>query len=793
MDSSQRTKNLLTLFFLLCIGSLAILKISDPDAWLHLSLGRLIWNLRGLPVHEQYIPALNGAPFSYSSWLFGVLYYAAYDFFGAAGVTLLKAFTVIAIFAILLRDASSPYRRDMLAVSVLIVIAVCIRGRFVERPDTFLMMFLPYSIMALNIYLQENNKRYLYTLPLVHMLWANSHSSINLMFVPFAALLAAAGISLLLKNSNVINRQRLTGPQTRVILITLIASVAGALITPYGVGQFTFGAQFLHTDVFKQEITELTPTNWSFGLRWFYILVTITALSCVAAWRRMLLSDLIRILPFVYLGFLSRRFTYVFAVVAAPILIRNLSQVYEQRFSTARPEKRSTRIIGISLGYCWVAAWTATSLFQIPPFNNHLASGFGFDLSNQPEGALAYMDRRNITGRIFNCFSWGQYIEWRDFPRRIPFIDGRAYLPKQLLEPYFTENWQEMARDYDTDAFLVDFPRVRTNEGTAERDLGLGIPGWALVYWDDTSLVYLKQGGRYHAVIAQDRYISIKPANGVEGIETAVRDPLKRDGIIAELQRNMRETGSSRAKYLLGKVYMETGNYQQAIKNWQTISNGSSSFYNDMGRCYELVGNVPMALHCYQKSLGISTNSTAHFSIGSLLLKTGDASGAVKHLKLSITLSKSNTKAYEMLISAYQKLGNTDEASKATKEYQKNLKQNKAEEYFNRGVKAYMDQEYAGAIAAFEQSIATDPEKAIPYANLGFVQFDIKQPDQAFASFQQALRRDANCSIAHYGIALIYQMQGDAAAATTHLKRYLELEPTGTFSRQVKRYLEKKS
>ena len=44
------------------------------------------------------------------------------------------------------------------------------------------------------------------------------------------------------------------------------------------------------------------------------------------------------------------------------------------------------------------------------------------------------MDRRNITGRVFNLFQWGGYITWRDFPKRTVFVDPRGYIPTDLLE-----------------------------------------------------------------------------------------------------------------------------------------------------------------------------------------------------------------------------------------------------------------------------------------------------------------------------------------------------------------------
>lgn len=147
--------------------------------------------------------------------------------------------------------------------------------------------------------------------------------------------------------------------------------------------------------------------------------------------------------------------------------------------------------------------------------------------------------------------------------------------------------------------------------------------------------------------------------------------------------------------------------------------------------------------------------------------------------------------AYQKLIIAYRNLGNEAEALKTNQKYMEISLLRKAEEYFNAGVRAYQDRNYIAAMAAFNQSIAANPNSANSYANLGFVQFDTGQTDKAFASFQQALKLNTNNSLAHFGIALIYKMRGDSIAATTHWKRYIQLEPSGYFARQVKKELQK--
>jgi tetratricopeptide (TPR) repeat protein len=788
-ESRSRTVPfLITVLFLACIFSLAIIKTSDYDAWIHLTFGRLIWNLKAIPASEPFIPAMAGKPFSYSSWLFGLIYYGAYHFSAGYGVVLLKAASVLAIFGILLRDALIPFRNRSLAVTVLIVIAVCMRARFVERPDTFLLIFLPCSIMALNVYLREGDRRYLYLLPLVHLLWANCHSSINLMFVPFTAVFVGGAVATLIARKGMVTATTLDGRQARFIGTILVASLLCALISPYGINQFTFAAQFLKLDVFKQEILELQQTTWMPGYRWFFILLGFTAASFPAAGKRLSLVDLVCLLPFVYLGFLSRRFVFVFAVVAAPILIRNFSFAL-QRLPQPSQQLRGVGSIAVAI---WIAGWTAISFAGVGPWRIPWATpGFGFNLMLQPEGALRYMDSRNINGRIFNYFPWGQYIEWRDTPRRIPFVDGRGYLTPELMEQFFSEtDLDRLSEQYGIDAFLVSYPKQQAGtEGVIDRDLGLSVPGWVLVYWDDNALLYLKRGGNYDYIVRRDQYHFAKPANSLKAVESVATIPEQGKLLVEELQRAQRDTGSGRAGIMLGYAYKTMGQNREAIETLLGVKDtrfqGTVSQY--LGECYEQTGNIDQALTWYRAALREGESSALQCRIGELSLKNNDREGALKHLKRAVELNPTSYETCTKLAEAYQKMGRENDAAEIIKKVQGTYE---AEKLFDDGVKAYQEGKVQEAAASFKRAISANPTNPLPYVNFGFTQIDLGAVNDAFASFQHALRLQPDCALAHYGIAMVYKMRGDTTSAHDHWRQYLRIEPTGHFARMVKKELE---
>src|SRR3989338_2307486 len=201
-------KNLLIPFYLFIIFSLSLVCLVDTDAFTHLSLGREIFNHRGLPAKELFnYPSLDYA-FSNSEWLFGLVLYIVYLLLNIKGVILLKAGIITLTFYILLKDSSyeppstlsppikggeipSPLAGEgrVRGIAVLFVTALFMRYRFVERPDIALMLFLAFNIYSLNTFVQEG-KPYLYFLPIVQGLWANIHPSVSLMAIPFIAFIA---------------------------------------------------------------------------------------------------------------------------------------------------------------------------------------------------------------------------------------------------------------------------------------------------------------------------------------------------------------------------------------------------------------------------------------------------------------------------------------------------------------------------------------------------------------------------------------------------------------------------
>lgn len=123
---------------------------------------------------------------------------------------------------------------------------------------------------------------------------------------------------------------------------------------------------------------------------------------------------------------------------------------------------------------------------------------------------------------------------------------------------------------------------------------------------------------------------------------------------------------------------------------------------------------------------------------------------------------------------------------------------------------------FAEAEALYKKAIELDPQLAIAYTNLGNIRFrqgdepaaealykkalelDERQPEaqynlgyvmlergyasRAITYFEAAIKADPRFADAHFNLAMAYEACSDKARARVHWKRYLEIEPTGTWA-----------
>ena len=795
-------EQVLTIVFVICVFILGIINIEDTDTWTHLSFGRYIVEHKGLPEKEPFVyPSIN-TPSYIPSWLFGIIFYFAYALFNIYGVILLKAVIITAIFYVLWKDSLLPGRNYIASIIVLTFIIFMVRHRFVERPDIALMLFLSFTIFALNSFVLEN-KKYIYFLPLTQLLWVNMHPSIILVVVPFAAFISGGLIQRFIGDKLKVNLPLTpSAKQLKIIGLVFFTVLAVSFINPYLARPFYAPFELTSADWWKDEIMELQPPTWEYHKSPFLLTAAIIV-SFLISIRKPSLIHLFLVIPFVYLAFTGLRFIFLLGIIGGPVIVRNIASELTirgpsftvKRFSFSRKLLEGLLVIGLLI-------LTALAVYGVKPFSTGKIFGFGVDYDYFPEGALRYLDKRKITGHVFNTFQWGGYITWRDFPKRTVFVDGRGCLSNDLLEKLDlarTRPWvlDVLQRNYNFNVSIINYPvpgETPVGETLHDTDLALSSKDWALVYWDDLAMVYLKRGEELKDIIGQDEYRYIKPANGASSLRSKLHDKEYLFNIITGLKRNINDTDSSIGYSFLGFVYNETGRYKEAIealsqvRDYPVFSNLFSA-YQGMAFAYGHLGFLDKSLEYYKKAQELKKDASVMYNIGIAYIRKGDKEKAVKYFESALNLNKNLLSIYPYLISIYQKLGKLDKADKTEKAYESARSYGQGEEHFQKGLKAYVEQKYESAVEEFKQSITANPSNPASYSNLGYVYYDIGLTSESYEYQRRAIDIDPEFANAHYGLAMIYKKLGDREGAMKHWEEYLRIEPKGYFSRKAKEEL----
>jgi hypothetical protein len=423
------------------------------------------------------------------------------------GLNLLKIALILGTCLLLLGAFRSTRQHEsvwlwagLIAVTLLLF---ALRFRLYPRPFLFsYLMFSAFLFVLARHQRQPTGRSVLLWLPVLELLWANLQK--GAFFGP--VLVGLFALSRLLE-------RRLD----RTTILAFLGVVAASGINPDGfetyqtLWEVVFGSGEQQSLILAVgEHQPLTPELlWGYGVRYTWAFQLIGALALVqlvalGGWRRSF--DGFRSLFFLIPALLIVRLTSFFSLAAAGVAFLAIERILQRLGAALEPRRTAINIL-LGLLLAALAGWTSTSATYL--FGNKTKP------DTFPEGALAFLDAEAIEGPLFNSYSFGGFVLWQA-PHRKVFIDGRA---RQLYTPEFFAAYQELqtspeawaaadARwgfthallDYDPRSGSRHFPEhLKTN------------PGWALVYWDTQSAVYLKRTPEHAAVIARREFKVTRP------------------------------------------------------------------------------------------------------------------------------------------------------------------------------------------------------------------------------------------------------------------------------------------
>ncbi len=415
-------RTVLLLLVLVAAASPLLSPIDDPDFFWHLQTGAWIWQHASLP--QEFLFSLTAVPpmtiherFTMTSyWMVQILYHLLHAVGGLTAIALLKC----ALMGILVGSlwAQRRGRDPLLFASTLLLGVIVLRLYSYERPQVFSFVYFSLLLLVLDRLRSREappGRLALLALPLLMMVWANSHGAYGIGVGVIVAYLATEGLKLLSPRLDPLPRERY-----RLLLAAGGAGILAALLNPntYRLVYVAALPSWLTAGIIEYQSTvTFYRTNNSPVMPVYWLLLALALAGVVASARR---PDITRIALLAATGiasFAQIRYVAFFAVAAVPAIA--------ELFSGDGPGRR--------LGRALVTATAlAAGLFFLPEdlkLLPHYGRADDVNTLAYPADAVDYLRSARPPGNIFNYWPWGGYLLWRLAPTKV-FSDGRMCTPE---------------------------------------------------------------------------------------------------------------------------------------------------------------------------------------------------------------------------------------------------------------------------------------------------------------------------------------------------------------------------
>jgi len=484
-----------TIFFLaaaLLIVLSNLTPISESDFWLQLKVGGEIRQTHAIPGTIEYtFTEARALPFVAHEWLPSVVTSALFEHVGYAGMIVFKCLLACGVVLLAFLLARGLGTDDTISGLIALGAAAVMNFRFQMRPEIFAFLLAFGSTILLTRFAEgtasetpKNEFWKLSPLPLIAIVWANSHASITLgLLLPWIFLAGAAIDDLRAKRP--FRMKTLELPLAACGLAMALA----ALVNPYRVHLFVHAAQFSRLAYLRNNIVEFASTfgEQARGAPYFpvyvaYALILIAVVGIL--WRRLDGTAFLLLILFGGMSADAVRFTAWLALAGTYAAGRALAGVPGRKLAP----------LGIAL--------SALGIIVVLARGDVRGHRVGFrNEAPMSEAAVAFVRDHGIAGNVFNTFSHGDQLIFHFYPKIRVVIDSRI---DAYGEGYYLKFRDLCGRSYkalgppeDLIAYLARYG-VRTivtrpldfkNWSDKGHVAALEKQGFSLVYADPTTVI----------------------------------------------------------------------------------------------------------------------------------------------------------------------------------------------------------------------------------------------------------------------------------------------------------------
>lgn len=673
--------NKLLLFLVICaVAALSLRKLSNYDFWQHMASGRYMAESGEILTRDVFSYTIRGKEWVNHQWLSQLLMYLGYRAVGAEGMVFLKALLFVITFTIIL---TIGFRKEtcFLSAAIALLAALTASGRLMVRPEAFT-LFLTSVYLAIlfrNEYGGRDGDRTLYLLVPLQLLWANLHGGsivgLGLIWIFIVGDFADSRIPGRF-------RERSAGGsrKERALLIVGLLAMGACFCNPSGWHLLLRPFQAFASPSFMSDIGEWSPTfsgppeTRGLAQSFYAVFLGIAAAAALLDLKRAGCSSLLLLAVFAYLSLKARRNMALFALVAAPITVRCLNDLFLPLFRRGGRPARFVRATASSMlmAACLLLLFAVSTDRYYVADNSSTRFGIGIHPRAYPRGGADFILENDIPGRVFNNYDLGSYLMWRFHPGRGVFVDGRndlygeefmsAVHKRVLSEPLY---WERVASDFGINCAIIRHHALevkdllRTLHSSKE---------WVPCYIDELCIVFLRDSAPLDDLVRRYRLdlenCDAAPARGGRA------DDEERPGVLADLL----DRYPPKVEFPFGTLHTATffttiGLNDRAAEEYRkaaALQPGSAEIRNSLGIALNESGRHTGAEESFREALALEPDhAAARNNLALSLIKQGRCAEAEEELMLLVSQRPGYALAHNSLGICYDTQGRRLEARAA--------------------------------------------------------------------------------------------------------------------------------
>jgi len=495
-----RTNKILTGGILLLLLGYYALFLAHPinlvtaDLGRHLKNGEELLKSHHLVENNFYSYTYPDFPTTNHHWGSGALFYLVWKAAGFAGLQAFFIALSLASFGLFFWLAKKY--GGILTATLLSLIAIPLLSERTEvRPEVLTYLFSGLFLWILYKFRDNQlSARWLWVLPVIEVLWVNSHIYFFMGFAITGAFMLEA---LLLRHRE----------QLRKLSIIFIALAAATLVNPFflkgAVAPFAIFQNYGYRLVENSSVWFLEKIIYIPNILIFKILFSILILSFALVLlknrKNLSLVNLFLAAGVSIMGWFMLRNFVLFALFALPIASMNFAPRLTSPTSlplVGRVREGGGKKEWLALGLTALVFFLALS-GELRAIFPTLPSHYSLGLDPETAKAAEFFESKNISGPIFNNYDIGGYLIFYLYPRNQVFVDNRpeAYPADFFQNTYIPiqeddTRWHEEARKNGFNAIFFSHRDV-TPWGQTFLKNRLEDPDWAVAYLDEYSIIFV--------------------------------------------------------------------------------------------------------------------------------------------------------------------------------------------------------------------------------------------------------------------------------------------------------------